>query len=238
MSLRGNYNFNPAGNSNMAALANQKRLKTTLMRSGANAGPYFNRKGMASIMDAPLVEDHINQRTKALGRGKVVYKMFDPDTNEPIDDAVMEHNGKMYSSGVNGGFSMVDGEYLAELLRVKEEVEKEVDKLVDYALSSNEGLATVLCCSEANAIKYAKKDGLVEFMRDNPVPTGSPALFSDDVIEVLDKCDACPLSMALYPPHGEKYATGIAKLRALITKVMPIIMAQPGTAQTVRQETA
>jgi hypothetical protein len=165
-----------------------------------------NRKGVAAVLDKDRLDMDAAQHEINTGGGSYSFKLFNRDGTEvPNGKVGLPFNGSVRYSDKDGLFTVHDEAYLKEKLKAYEEVEKSIDDVAQYCITSDDLCKRLLGTAMFNKLGPAA---------ENEIYTGDGS----------GQFDGRPSAIARMHPDSVNYGAGVQKLRAAIRAVgIPII---------------
>jgi len=196
--------------------------------AGTKADRLFTRTGLASIMDnGPngIVSEREKEIKRGIGAGSYSVAMVDKAGNPIKKDTSMNIGGRIFYPDANGVYTFIDRPALEYEAGIAAEVESYIDEIAYLACASDQNFAKVLNTDLATVRAICAKGGCA---------TAKPPL---DIGKWLDDEYSClPSFLSLLPKESLIFAGGMAKLRAIIKVVMPIMDSNTHTKQAVSEE--
>lgn len=107
---------------------------STDLKTGMHASRVTNKKGIYANIDRDNMLAKRKQQLAAFGDGKSRFAMVDED-GIPTKDAVFVEGNILFKPNKNGVFSAVHESYLKEQLKIEEEINSYVKKVMGYLVN-------------------------------------------------------------------------------------------------------
>lgn len=176
------------------------------------------RTGFATLMDAPIIEDHLKTEKRNMGKGFL--KLQVPDFNK-ADATPVQIGGRLMYPNDKGVFTIIDEAVVNKMASIEEEKRTYVESLIEKASMSDE------ICQLILGLETAQE--LVNLL--GPGADAGDATEDPDVIAV----NALPSAIETYDPSGITYSRAIQKFKLCIKTHMPMLD-NLTPAKTINQE--
>jgi hypothetical protein len=202
-----------------------------------NANKFFNREGLASVMDANRVSERLSRYGDAVGDGS--YTLTVKSSNgTALKNAYVNLHGQTYRTSSDGDLRFIDKQNLDLLLEDERKYKEHINKLVEYALTSRTALKTLsqLTDTEFNAFinKGAFKNNdfktkYAELIKDCPLPAEAADETSDSCIDVM-----CDPELLTRMPQSFAKNKAVVKIAWLIEAINPCLDTSTDTRKAVQ----
>ena len=167
------------------------------------------RTGFNTLMDAPIIEEHLQTQRRNMGDGFL--KLAIPDyanldaskKGKPINIG-----GRMMFPDVNGVFTIIDSAVVNKMASMEEEKRQYLESLIEKCSLSNEICQLVLGMEKYEELEAALGAG-----------NGDPQIMHADLIKV----GALPSQIESYDPTSLTYSQAIQKFKIVIKHHLPIL---------------
>ena len=164
------------------------------------------RTGFNTLMDAPIIEDHIKTDRRNMGDGfmRLAIPNYDASKAKPVNIG-----GRLMFPDKKGVFTIIDDAVVNKMASLEEEKRQYLEKLIEKASLSDEICQLILGMEDdtelIDALGADKDDG---------------GNIKDDN---LKKVNALPSALETYDPTSLTYSAAIAKFKQVIKNRMPIL---------------
>jgi len=164
------------------------------------------RTGFNTLMDAPIVEDHIKTERRNMGDGFIRLAIPDYDARKakPVNIG-----GRLMFPDKNGIFTIIDDAVVTKMQKLEEEKRQYLESLIERASLSDEICQLIL--------GMETQEELIRALGANQSDSGAikdPALVA---------VNALPSALETYDPSSITYSQAIAKFKQVIKGRMPIL---------------
>jgi hypothetical protein len=153
--------------------------------------------------------------------GRYSFKMTGANAGQPLP-----FDDRLHYPGANQEFTVLDGDLLEEEYKLYQEREEYINKIVELCIVSDEQCMKILGLDKMDELKlflgagtYKATSVDVDGITRKTVDLGKEALPSDEVYNAT----AVPSILNMLPSSHLNYSFGIAKLKAAISYVNPVI---------------
>jgi len=164
------------------------------------------RTGFNTIMDAPIVEQHLKTQRRNMGDGflKIAIPNYDPSQAKPVNIG-----GRLMFPDKNGVFTIIDDAVVQKMSKLEEEKRAYLETLIEKCSLSDEICQLILGMETPDdLIKALGAD------KDDDGTIRDPA---------LKAVNALPSAIETYDPTSITYSQAIAKFKQVIKSRMPIL---------------
>ena len=164
------------------------------------------RTGWNTLMDAPIIEKHMETERRNMGNGfmKLQVPNFDASKAMPVNIG-----GRLVYPDSKGVFTIIDEAVVNKMTSIEEEKRKYVESLIEKASMSDEICQLILGLETDDELKNLLGAGA----------NAGGATKDKDVIDV----DALPSAIETYDPSGITYSRAIQKFKLCIKHNLPIL---------------
>lgn len=168
------------------------------------------RMGDFSAYDTQFVAEQREAHKKRSGKGAVLKQYLDPVTRQPLKNAIVEIDGRMYHTDHEGLIYIADEKWIQEDYEITREREMYFKSIADK-IKTEQSLSVLLGLPITQVRDLCKKGGL-----------GRAGLISEG-LEDIDDVNCNPLIMNNYAPNSEQESTAMAKLLYIIKLFSPAV---------------
>jgi len=164
------------------------------------------RTGWNTLMDAPIIEKHMETERRNMGNGfmKLQVPNFDSAKATPVNIG-----GRLVYPDKNGIFTIIDEAVVNKMASVEEEKRTYVESLIEKASMSDEICQLILGLERPEELQRLLAKGA----------TAGGATEDEDLILV----NAMPSAIETYDPSGITYSRAIQKFKLCIKHNLPIL---------------
>jgi len=164
------------------------------------------RTGFNTLMDAPILEDHMKTERRNMGDGFIRLQIpdYDPSKSKPVNIS-----GRLVFPDRNGVFTIIDDAVVTKMQKLEEEKRSYLESLIERASLSDEICQLILAMETQDELKRALGANQNDFGAIT-----DPALIA---------VNAMPSALETYDPSSITYSQAIAKFKQVIKGRMPIL---------------
>jgi len=164
------------------------------------------RTGFNTLMDAPILEDHMKTERRNMGDGFIRLQIpdYDPSKSKPVNIG-----GRLVFPDRQGIFTIIDSSVVTKMQKLEEEKRAYLESLIERASLSDEICQLILGMETDNELKAALGAG-----RNDGGNITDPALVA---------VNALPSALETYDPSSITYSQAIAKFKQVIKSRTPIL---------------
>jgi len=165
------------------------------------------RTGWNTIMDAPIIEEHIKTERRNMGDGYM--RLAIPNFDATKDAKPVNIGGRLMFPDKNGVFTIIDEAVVNKMAAMEEEKREYLEKIIEKCSLSDEICQLVLGMdNRTELIKALGKD------------QNDGGLITDPF---LVEVSALPSSIETYDPTGITYSRAIQRFKQTIKNRLPIL---------------
>jgi len=164
------------------------------------------RTGFNTLMDAPIVEQHLQTQRRNMGEGfiRLAIPDYDPAKAKPVNIG-----GRLMFPDKNGVFTIIDDAVVTKMSKLEEEKRAYLESLIERASLSDEICQLILGMESEDELKAA-----LAAKQDDSGAIKDPALVA---------VNALPSALETYDPTSLTYSQAIAKFKHVIRRHLPIL---------------
>ena len=164
------------------------------------------RTGFNTLMDAPIVEQHLQTQRRNMGEGfiRLAIPDYDPAKAKPVNIG-----GRLMFPDKNGVFTIIDDAVVTKMSKLEEEKRAYLESLIERASLSDEICQLILGMETPDELRRALGANQDDF-----------GAITDPALKVVN---ALPSALETYDPTSLTYSQAIAKFKQVIKGRMPIL---------------
>ena len=163
------------------------------------------RQGINSILDKDIVSDHLQRKTRNMGKGFIKLKLQGGDVNTPINIG-----GRLMYPDQNGEYVIIDSSVVNEMQKSEMEKREYLESVIEKASLSNAICALILGMKDERDLAV------------NMLGRGADGGVANMSAE-LKAVDAMPETIETLDPTGQTYSRAIQKFKLVIKAAMPML---------------